>query len=143
MSLLNKGSIHSQSSSFTEAEMDICMREEFSKACFETLLQFSFSSKESMSQEGFISRMALSALLQRVQDVLQRYVEDQRLLPRQQVTEIILVLKALSTLMDSLKKTQPENSETVNGSVWAQVIALYPTLVECITCSSPEVSSAL
>lgn len=32
--------------------------------------------------------------------------------PRQQVTEIIFVLKAISTLMDSLKKTQPENGET-------------------------------
>ncbi|XP_051740951.1 protein MON2 homolog isoform X2 [Ctenopharyngodon idella] len=145
MSMLNKGSIHSQSSSFTEAEMDIRMREEFSKVCFETLLQFSFSNKVSTPQEGYISRMALSVLLQRAQDVLRQYVEDERLsgrcpLPRQQVTEIIFVLKAISTLMDSLKKTQPEN---VDGNVWAQVIALYPTLVECITCSSPEVSSAL
>lgn len=145
MSMLNKGSIHSQSSSFTEAEMDMRMREEFSKVCFETLLQFSFSNKVSTPQEGYISRMALSVLLQRAQDVLRRYVEDERLsgrcpLPRQQVTEIIFVLKAISTLMDSLKKTQPEN---VDGNVWAQVIALYPTLVECITCSSPEVSSAL
>lgn len=145
MSMLNKGSIHSQSSSFTEAEMDIRMREDFSKVCFETLLQFSFSNKVSTPQEGYISRMALSVLLQRAQDVLRRYVEDERLggrcpLPRQQVTEIIFVLKAISTLMDSLKKTQPEN---VDGNVWAQVIALYPTLVECITCSSPEVSSAL
>uniref|UniRef100_A0A671NL16 Protein MON2 homolog n=1 Tax=Sinocyclocheilus anshuiensis TaxID=1608454 RepID=A0A671NL16_9TELE len=145
MSMLNKGSIHSQSSSFTEAEMDIRMREEFSKVCFETLLQFSFSNKVSTPQEGYISRMALSVLLQRAQDVLRRYVNDERLsgrcpLPRQQVTEIIFVLKAISTLMDSLKKTQPEN---VDGNVWVQVIALYPTLVECITCSSPEVSSAL
>lgn len=31
----------------------------------------------------------------------------------------------------------------VDGNTWAQVIALYPTLVECITCSSSEVSSAL
>uniref|UniRef100_A0A3B4D2B4 Protein MON2 homolog n=1 Tax=Pygocentrus nattereri TaxID=42514 RepID=A0A3B4D2B4_PYGNA len=145
MAMLNKGSIHSQSSSFTEAEIDIRMREEFSKVCFETLLQFSFSNKASTPQEGYISRMALSVLLQRAQDVLRRYVEDERLsgrcpLPRQQVTEIIFVLKAVSTLMDSLKKTQPEN---VDGNTWAQVIALYPTLVECITCSSPEVSSAL
>ncbi|XP_049330400.1 protein MON2 homolog isoform X3 [Astyanax mexicanus] len=145
MTMLNKGSIHSQSSSFTEAEIDIRMREEFSKVCFETLLQFSFSNKVTTPQEGYISRMALSVLLQRAQDVLRRYVEDERLsgrcpLPRQQVTEIIFVLKAVSTLMDSLKKTQPEN---VDGNTWAQVIALYPTLVECITCSSPEVSSAL
>ncbi|XP_012697958.1 protein MON2 homolog isoform X6 [Clupea harengus] len=145
MAMLNRGSIHSQSSSFTEAEIDIRMREDFSKVCFETLLQFSFSNKVSTPQEGYISRMALSVLLQRAQDVLRRYVEDERLsgrcpLPRQQVTEIIFVLKAVSTLMDSLKKTQPEN---VDGNTWAQVIALYPTLVECITCSSSEVSSAL
>uniref|UniRef100_A0A3Q2YK08 Protein MON2 homolog n=1 Tax=Hippocampus comes TaxID=109280 RepID=A0A3Q2YK08_HIPCM len=145
MAMLNKGSIHSQSPSFTEAEIDVRMREEFSKVCFETLLQFSFSNKASTPQEGFISRMALSVLLKRSQDVLQRYVEDERLsgrcpLPRQQVTEIIFVLKAISTLMDSLKKTQPEN---VDDNTWAQVIALYPTLVECITCSSSEVSSAL
>ncbi|KAL6106412.1 mon2 [Pungitius sinensis] len=145
MAMLNRGSIHSQSPSFTEAEIDVRMREEFSKVCFETLLQFSFSNKVSTPQEGYISRMALSVLLKRSQDVLRRYVEDERLsgrcpLPRQQVTEIIFVLKAISTLMDSLKKTQPEN---VDGNTWAQVIALYPTLVECITCSSPEVSSAL
>uniref|UniRef100_A0A667Z2T2 Protein MON2 homolog n=1 Tax=Myripristis murdjan TaxID=586833 RepID=A0A667Z2T2_9TELE len=145
MAMLNKGSIHSQSPSFTEAEIDMRMREEFSKVCFETLLQFSFSNKVSTPQEGYISRMALSVLLKRSQDVLRRYVEDERLsgrcpLPRQQVTEIIFVLKAISTLMDSLKKTQPEN---VDGNTWAQVIALYPTLVECITCSSSEVSSAL
>uniref|UniRef100_A0ABM5GFU8 Protein MON2 homolog n=1 Tax=Pogona vitticeps TaxID=103695 RepID=A0ABM5GFU8_9SAUR len=145
MTMLNKGSIHSQSSSFTEAEIDIRMREEFSKMCFETLLQFSFSNKVTTPQEGYISRMALSVLLKRSQDVLFRYIEDERLsgkcpLPRQQVTEIIFVLKAVSTLIDSLKKTQPEN---VDGNTWAQVIALYPTLVECITCSSSEVCSAL
>ncbi|XP_065255827.1 protein MON2 homolog isoform X3 [Emys orbicularis] len=145
MAMLNKGSIHSQSSSFTEAEIDIRMREEFSKMCFETLLQFSFSNKVTTPQEGYISRMALSVLLKRSQDVLRRYIEDERLsgkcpLPRQQVTEIIFVLKAVSTLIDSLKKTQPEN---VDANTWAQVIALYPTLVECITCSSSEVCSAL
>ncbi|XP_070611693.1 protein MON2 homolog isoform X1 [Erythrolamprus reginae] len=145
MTMLNKGSIHSQSSSFTEAEIDIRMREEFSKMCFETLLQFSFSNKVTTPQEGYISRMALSVLLKRSQDVLYRYIEDERLsgkcpLPRQQVTEIIFVLKAVSTLIDSLKKAQPEN---VDDNTWAQVIALYPTLVECITCSSSEVCSAL
>ncbi|OXB67475.1 hypothetical protein ASZ78_006806 [Callipepla squamata] len=145
MTMLNKGSIHSQSSSFTEAEIDIRLREEFSKVCFETLLQFSFSNKVTTPQEGYISRMALSVLLKRSQDVLHRYIEDERLsgkcpLPRQQVTEIIFVLKAVSTLIDSLKKTQPEN---VDANTWAQVIALYPTLVECITCSSSEVCSAL
>lgn len=31
----------------------------------------------------------------------------------------------------------------VDDNTWAQVIGLYPTLVECITCTSSEVSSAL
>lgn len=34
-------------------------------------------------------------------------------------------------------------SPAVDDNTWAQVIGLYPTLVECITCSSSEVSSAL
>lgn len=63
----------------TEAEIDIRMREEFSKICFETLLQFSFSNKVTTPQEGYISRMALSVLLKRSQDVLYRYIEDERL----------------------------------------------------------------
>ncbi|KAG8439512.1 hypothetical protein GDO86_005639 [Hymenochirus boettgeri] len=79
MTMLNRGSIHSQSSSFTEAEIDIRMREDFSKVCFETLLQFSFSNKVTTPQEGYISRMALSVLLKRSQDVLHRYIEDERL----------------------------------------------------------------
>lgn len=64
---------------FAEAEIDIRMREEFSKICFETLLQFSFSNKVATPQEGYISRMALSVLLKRSQDVLHRYIEDERL----------------------------------------------------------------
>ena len=53
------------------------MREDFSKVCFETLLQFSFSNRAPTPQEGYISRLALSVLLRRAQDVLQRYVEDE------------------------------------------------------------------
>ncbi|XP_018610506.2 protein MON2 homolog isoform X2 [Scleropages formosus] len=145
MVMLNKGSIHSQSSSFTEVETEGWIREEFSKACFETLLQFSFNSKTTTPQEGYISHMALSVLLKRSQDVLRHFAEEERLsrsgpLSRQQVTEIVFILKAIGTLMESLKKAQPEN---VDDNTWAQVIALYPTLVECVTCSSAEVSSAL
>lgn len=71
--------IRQMSFSRSEAEIDVRMREEFSKVCFETLLQFSFSNKVSTPQEGYISRMALSVLLKRSQDVLRRYVEDERL----------------------------------------------------------------
>ncbi|KAG9335215.1 hypothetical protein JZ751_005570 [Albula glossodonta] len=102
MTMLNKGSIHSQSSSFT------AIRPPRHKRATSPVWRSPCCSRDPRTQ---------------------------------QVTEIIFVLKAISTLMDSLKKTQPENA--VDGNTWAQVIALYPTLVECITCSSAEVSSAL
>lgn len=37
---------------------------------------------------------------------------------RQQVTEIIFVLKAVSTLIDSLKKTQPENGKCLETQLF-------------------------
>ncbi|MEQ2185836.1 Endocytosis and vacuole integrity protein, partial [Goodea atripinnis] len=82
--------------------------------------------KVSTPQEGYISRMALSVLLKRAQDVLRRYVEDERLSGRCPLPRYV---RAVACKMD--------------GNTWAQVIALYPTLVECITCSSSEVSTAL
>lgn len=79
--------------------------------CFETLLQFSFSNKVTTPQEGYISRMALSVLLKRSQDVLHRYIEDERLsgkcpLPRyvccfiqegNRLSPLLIIKKALKT----------------------------------------------
>lgn len=54
---------------------------------------------------------------------------------RQQVTEIIFVLKAVSTLIDSLKKTQPENGKLLlNNMVPNKITApkidvLFPLVV--------------
>lgn len=44
---------------------------------------------------------------------------------RQQVTEIIFVLKAVSTLIDSLKKTQPENGKLLLNNVFLNEVKLY------------------
>ena len=55
------------------------LREEFAKACFETLLQFSFITRAAATEEGTITKLAVTALLQRCQDVLRKYVEDERL----------------------------------------------------------------
>ena len=59
------------------------LREEFAKACFETLLQFSFISQtkplRDATDEGALTKMALASLLQRCQEVLKKYVEDERL----------------------------------------------------------------
>ena len=55
------------------------LREDFAKTCFETLLQFSFVSKKSDSKEGSITKLAVLSLLQRCQEVVRKYVEDERL----------------------------------------------------------------
>ncbi|GFR78528.1 protein MON2 homolog [Elysia marginata] len=165
MSLLNKGSIHSTTSdSFVDTESSRKLREEFARTCFETLLQFSFVSSSpsssslasgeagslpegagAMSEQGQLTRLAVLSLLSRCREVLTRYSEDERLsgkcpLPRPRLAEMSSVLKAITTLLQSLKKAPQENVEV---NVWDQVIRLYPALVECTTSPSPQVSKSL
>ncbi|XP_071818357.1 protein MON2 homolog isoform X3 [Apostichopus japonicus] len=149
MALLNRGSIHSTSTaSFLDVD-DRQLRQEFAKACFETLLQFSFITQkaalQNSSDEGALTKMALTSLLGRCQEVLKKYVEDERLsgkcpLPRSRMTEMSFVLQAITTLIQSLKRATQEN---VDPSTWDQVISLYPSLVDCCTCSSSQVCNSL
>lgn len=79
---------------------------------------------------------------------------------RYQVSEVSFVLKAIATLVQSLKKAPPEKGNLfskkvsreififsknflVGHSAWQQLISLYPCLVDCVTTSSPEIASAL
>ncbi|GFN84314.1 protein mon2 homolog [Plakobranchus ocellatus] len=169
MGLLNKGSIHSTTSdSFVDTESSRKLREEFARTCFETLLQFSFVSSSTssssssssssshqtvslpegagaVSEQGQLTRLAVLSLLSRCREVLTRYSEDERLsgkcpLPRPRLAEMSSVLKAITTLLQSLKKAPQENVEV---NVWDQVIKLYPALVECTTSPSPQVSKSL
>ncbi|XP_063218937.1 protein MON2 homolog [Bacillus rossius redtenbacheri] len=149
--ILNKGSIHSASNSITsEFESDHKLREEFAKTCFETLLQFSLlhgmDSGELADVEDILAgRLAVTALLHRFQEVLHQYVQDQRLsgkcpLPRNRLSEISFVLKAIATLVVSLKKAPKQK---VSTATWEQLIGLYPYLVDCTTIASPQVSRSL
>lgn len=144
MDLLNRGSIHSAvSDTFVDTDSSRKLREDFAKTCFETLLQFSFVSKK--GEEGSVTKVAVLSLLQRCQEVVKKYVDDERLsgkcpLPRPRLAEITAVLKAITTLLQSLKKA-PQNN--VEAGVWQQAIQLYPALVECTTSASPQVTRAL
>lgn len=156
VALLNKGSIHSATSSApVDVESSRKLREEFAKACFETLLQFSFLEGNVLSDEtsqhngtqnaGVVSKLAITSLLHRFEEVITSYVEDERLsgkcpLPRHRMSEISFVLKAIATLISSLKKAP---SGQVDPSVWRQLIALYPSLVLCTTSSSQQVCRSL
>ncbi|XP_066996963.1 protein MON2 homolog isoform X2 [Anabrus simplex] len=147
--LLNKGSIHSAGNS-TGVGLEPKLREEFAKTCFETLLQFSLldgmDSEDAGSVEGGLAgRLAVTALLHRFQEVLRQYVEDERQsgkcpLPRYRLSEISFVLKAVATLVISLKKAPVGK---VDRSSWEQLIGLYPYLVDCTTTTSAQVSRSL
>lgn len=140
--ILNKGSIHSAtggaganggvpngsivggivtSSAPLGLDMELKLREEFAKTCFETLLQFSLlddgngSSRgmDSVNEEGGVAgRLAVTALLHRFQEVLKKFNDDERQsgkcpLPRYRLSEISFVLKAVATLIISMKKAPP------------------------------------
>ncbi|XP_066601178.1 protein MON2 homolog isoform X2 [Prorops nasuta] len=152
--LLNKGSIHSATTTNNDNNGDTKLREEFAKTCFETLLQFSLldglnnesgdPTKIEHDEGGVAGRLAVTALLHRFQDVLRRYIESERRsgkCPLPRLSEISFVLKAVATLVVSLKKAPPNK---VERSVWEQLIGLYPCLVECtVTTASGQVSRSL
>lgn len=152
VTLLNRGSIHSATSNTpVDIESSRKLREEFARACFETLLQFSFLGRGigieegTENDDGVVNLLAVTALLQRFQEVIHRYSEDEKLsgkcpLPRHRMAEISFVLKAVATLTASLKKAPAEN---VEWTVWQQLIALYPYLVDCTTSTSPQVCRSL
>jgi hypothetical protein len=127
LAILNKGSIYSNSfENFLDLDTSRKLREEFSKTCFETLLKYSFvktnelninmpTNSNQVDKEEILTRMALSSMLNRCKEIIQRYNHDERLngnipLSRARTNEMISVLKALSTLINALKKAPKDSS---------------------------------
>jgi hypothetical protein len=164
------GSIVTSNSNVGGPSPPSLLREQFAKVCFETLLQFSLvegisspSETTSVVPGNSISgddttaadtvlitgKLAVTALLHRFQEVVEKFCHDQNLtgkcpLPRYRMSEISFVLKAIATLIVSLKKTP----DKVNNAVWDQLVRLYPCLVRCVPytqqcCSSPQVTDSL
>ncbi|KAJ8951458.1 hypothetical protein NQ318_006891 [Aromia moschata] len=121
--LLNKGSIHSATN---------------------TLLQFSLidgGNNELVingddKNNGIAGHLAVTSLLHRFQEVLKKYIEDEKL--SIVFLKYLFVLKALTTLIISMKKAVKEDNKA-----WEQLISLYPYLVECTTTTSTQVSLAI
>ena len=145
LAILNRGSIYSNPfENFLDLDTSRKHREEFSKTCFEALLSFSFvnanndaatsnnttvtsmtnNSNGSLNGDGTVAdgnltRMALSSMLTRCKEIVQRYAHDERLngstpLPRPRINEMICVLRALCTLISALKKAPKESSKNSN-----------------------------
>jgi hypothetical protein len=90
LAILNRGSIYSNNfDNFLDIESTRKLREEFSKTCFETLLRFSFINNSNSTElvtnggtnnnDGSLTKMALSSMLNRCKEIMQRYVNDERL----------------------------------------------------------------
>lgn len=117
--------------------IELKLREEFAKTCFETLLQFSLLDDDEVmgggpgaggnnnngsagsgqaAEGGVAGRLAVTALLHRFQEVLKKFNDDERQagkcpLPRYRLAEISFVLKAVATLIVSMKKAPPAKGE--------------------------------
>ena len=130
------------------------LREDFAKLCFETLLEFSLldseeistSSKVTESSTTVTNRMAITSLLQRFKEVLQDAIDGEKLnqnipLQRQKTAEISFVLKAIGTVISSMKRASV--LKQVEKKTWNQIIGLYPYLVQFTNTSSPQISSSV
>ena len=135
LAILNRGSIYSNPfENVIDLDMARNHREDFSKTCFEALLRFSFINSNETGNgnvpvlnaqngngesngEGNLTRMALSSMLSRCKEIIQRYTNDEKTngrvpLPRPRINEMICVLRALCTLINALKKAPKESSKT-------------------------------
>jgi len=166
MVILNKGSIHSHSSTEDinqnqDTAQSLALREDFAKVCFETLLQYSLLDQSDPLANGnggeilsngvdggkdakMTNKLAVTSLLHRFQEVLCNYIADEKLhnpvpLPAHRVSEMSFVLKAVATLISSLKRGQGE----VDKMTWSLVISLYPHLVQATTTTAQPVAVSL
>ncbi|XP_037071265.1 protein MON2 homolog [Pollicipes pollicipes] len=149
MVLLNKGSLHSAEHESLE-NGTARLREDLANACFETLLQFSLqpgpaAAARASADGGVTSQLAVAALVHRFREVLVGFVDDGKLagkcpLPRHRMAEISFVLRAITSLISSLKKVDPN---TVDEMTWQQLVGLYPPLVSCTLLASDQVGRPL
>ena len=155
--LLNKGSIHSSMTLSDDCSGTVGLREDFAKLCFETLLEFSLldsdeitnataSSVGTEASSTVTNRLAITSLLQRFKEVLQDAIDGEKLnqnipLQRQKTAEISFVLKAIGTVISSMKRASTQ--KLVGKKTWNQIIGLYPYLVQFTETSSPQISSSV
>ena len=164
---MNKGSIHSHSSGEDlnqNRDLPIVLREDFAKVCFETLLQYSLLDQSdpvltngniehvtngvahlAMDKDAKITnKLAVTSLLHRFKEVVTSYIADEELsgpvpLPTHRISEMSFVLKALATLISSLKR----GSSGVDKRTWGLAIGLYPDLVRATSTNAQAVAKSL
>jgi len=138
-----------------DSSLPVALREDFAKVCFETLLQYSLldSEGESLSAaslpageqaKGLTNKLAVTSLLHRFKEVVTTFISDEELhcpipLPARRAQEMSFVLKAIATLISSLKR----GTGQVDKRTWDQVIELYPHLVSATRTRAEQVAESL
>jgi len=90
------------------------------------------------------NKLAVTSLLHRFKEVLTNYINDEALhspvpLPAHRMSEMSFVLKAVATLISSLKR----GTGDVDRRTWSQVISLYPHLVAATVTRAQPVAVSL
>ena len=96
-------------------------------------------------ESSLTNKLAITSLLQRFKEVLVDAIDGEKLnrnipLQRQKTAEIAFVLRAIATVISSMKRA---SRLKVDKKTWQQVIALYPYLVKCTETNSVQVSSSV
>lgn len=138
------------------------LREDFARCCYEGLLQLShyteiskylnskidpksvknmvsIGAKTNFNEEEIINKLSIEQLLRRFMEVIIKYNHDERLagkcpLPRNRMAEITFVLRAITKLLRSIKRTRATQA---SGKIWNQMLSLYPHLIDFATRNSP------
>jgi hypothetical protein len=117
-------------------------RENFSRACFDALLQLTV---EGMGEcDNSTSVEALNHWITHCEDSVVKFTKEAGRyqsvpLPHSRVTEMVLSLRSLTSLIDALHSRQG----TVPREVWQRIRKLYPLLVTCVSCDSKEIRVCL
>ncbi|XP_073959007.1 mon2 homolog, regulator of endosome-to-Golgi trafficking [Choristoneura fumiferana] len=134
LALVRAGSLHTMPPP-PQNELELREREEFARACFETLLQFSMLEDVSLSGvEDDPDPLAIVALLDRFHEVISKYARDEDSsdpLPRHELSEVSFVLKAVATLAEAMQQAPRAK---VDAAAWQKLIGVYPSLVALACC---------
>lgn len=121
LNILNRGSIYSSTfDNFLDLDSTRKLREEFSKTCFETLLRFSFvngvsngidiigggspahlNGNSSSLGDTNLNKMALTSMLTRCKEIVQKYAHDEKLSGNVPLPRLISYLKNEIYILDN------------------------------------------
>lgn len=148
--LLGKGSDLNSTEQNADSIGIYRQRDGLSQACFNTMIKFSLVKSSSNVTNGNISEgdetlpndinnLTLENIVTRCNKSLQTYIKEDQLslncpLPQALVQDVMHLLKSMDSLFTSLHN----RTTIIDDTVWKLIEDLYPVLVNCTCCSSPE-----